>query len=215
MGVGDAPFYTSSPRPAVPVARRRQAAPYPISQELTLPPVLLSLLQSPLPLMYNRLPYSETCHHCRASSSSPPYLYNAFVSQLTTHKHDVIVADLPSVSGKTAASITDDAQVIQAMTNNVADEGKDIILIMHSYDGVTKKERDASGKKGGVAALLYVTAFLVGPRKLLRSTMGKGAGVPDCFKVEVCSAFASILYIIPSSANLVFHSVFSLALYPS
>jgi hypothetical protein len=45
--------------------------------------------------------------------------------------------------------------------------------------------------------------------------MGEGAGVPDCAKVEVCNAFASILHIILSSANLVFHSIFSLALHPS
>ena len=85
-----------------------------------------------------------------------PYLYSTFISQLTTHKHDVIVADLPSVGGKTATTITDDAQAIQAMTSNVADEGKDIILIMHSYDGVpraesahgvTKKERARRARK--------------------------------------------------------------------
>ena len=68
------------------------------------------------------------------------------------------------------------------MTGKVADVGKDIILIMHSYSGipetksahgVTKKEWEALGKKGGVAALLYVTAFLVGPGKSLGSTMGE------------------------------------------
>lgn len=65
-------------------------------------------------------------------SFSPPYLNNVFVSELTTHKYDVIVVDLPSVGGKTAATMTDDAQAIQAMTSKVADEDKDIILIMHS-----------------------------------------------------------------------------------
>jgi hypothetical protein len=89
-------------------------------------------------------------------SFTPPYLYSTFISRLTTHKHDVIVADLPSVGGKTATTITDDAQAIQAMTSNVADEGKDIILIMHSYDGfpraesahgVTKKERARRARK--------------------------------------------------------------------
>jgi hypothetical protein len=78
-----------------------------------------------------------------------------------------------------------------------------------------KKGREASGKKGGIVALLYVTAFLVGPGKSLGSTVGEGAGVPDYVKVEVCSAFTSILHIILSSANLDFRSVFSLTLCPS
>jgi pimeloyl-ACP methyl ester carboxylesterase len=127
-------------------------------------------------------------------SFSPPYFYNTFVSQLAAHKYDVIVVDLLSVGGKTAATMIDDAQAIQAVTGKVAGEGKEIILIMHSYGGVpgtesahgvTKKEREASGKSGGIVALLYVTALLVGPGKSLGSTMGEGAGVPDYVKVEV------------------------------
>jgi hypothetical protein len=93
------------------------------------------------------------------------------------------------ISRKTAATVTDDVQAIPPMTSNVTDEGKDIILRMHSDDGVprpesahgvTKKKRSVSGKKGGVLALLYATMFLVGPGKSLGSTMGEGAGVPNC-----------------------------------
>ena len=156
--------------------------------------------------------------------SSPPCFYSTFVSQLTAHKYDVVVADLPSAGGKTVATMTDDAQVIQAVTSKVADEGKDIVLIMHSYDGVpgtesahgiTKKEREASGKTGGVVALLYVIAFLVDPGKSSELTMGEGAAVPGYVNVEVRGAFTFILHIILSSANLDFRLVFSLTLYPS
>jgi hypothetical protein len=51
-----------------------------------------------------------------SGSFSPPYLYNTFVSQLIAHKYDVAVANLPSVDDKTAATMTDDAQAIQAVT---------------------------------------------------------------------------------------------------
>jgi hypothetical protein len=154
-------------------------------------------------------------------SFSPPYFSNPFVSQLTAHKYDVVVAVLPSVSGKTAATMADDAQ---AVTSKVADEGKDVVLILHSYGGVpgtesahgvTKKELEALGKKGGVVALLYVTAFLVGAGKSLWSTMGESAGISDYVKAEVRGGFTSILHIILSSANLDFRSVFSSTLYPS
>ena len=120
--------------------------------------------------------------------------------------------------------MTDDAQVIQAVTSIVADEGKDIVLIMRSYGGVpgtesahgiTKKEREAPGKTGGVVALLCVTAFLVDPGKSSGLTMGEGAAVPGYVNVEVRGAFTFILHIILSSANLDFRLVFSLTLYPS
>ena len=83
-------------------------------------------------------------------SLSPPYFYNTFVSQLTAHKCDIVVADLPSVGGKTTATMTDNAQVIQAVTSKVADEGKDIVLIMHSYGGVpgTESAHDVTKKSG-------------------------------------------------------------------
>jgi pimeloyl-ACP methyl ester carboxylesterase len=157
-------------------------------------------------------------------SFSQPYFYSPFVSQPTAHKYGVIVADLPFVGGKIAATMTDDAQAIQAVTSKVVDEGKDIVLIMHSYGGipgtesahsVRKKEWEVSGKKGGVVALLYVTAFLVGAGKSLESTMGESAEGPDYVKVEVRGGFTSILHIILSLVNLDFRSVFSLTLYSS
>ena len=157
-------------------------------------------------------------------SFSAPYFYNTFISQLTAHKYDVVVADLSSVGGKAAATMIDDDQAIQDVTSKVAGESKDIVLIMHSYGGVpgtesvhgvTKEEREASGKIGGVVALLYVTTFLAGPGKSLGSTVGEGAGVPDYVKVEVRRAFTSIPHIILSSVNLDFRSVFSLTFCPS
>lgn len=47
-------------------------------------------------------------------------------------------------------------------------EGKDIVLLMHSYgglygaaavEGLSKKERSAMGKSGGIVSLIFVAAF--------------------------------------------------------
>jgi pimeloyl-ACP methyl ester carboxylesterase len=136
------------------------------------------------------------------SFSIPPF-YDIFVSQLSAHNYNVQVVSLPSVGGKTATNMTDDANAIQAMTTKIADEGKDIVLVMHSYGGIpgtesahglAKKDREATGKKGGVVALLYVTALLVQPGKSLGSTLAEGPGVPDYVKVDVCIAFASVVH---------------------
>ena len=90
--------------------------------------------------------------------------------------------------------MTDDATAIQAVTTKLADEGKDIVLVTHSYGGIpgtesayglAQKEREASGKKGGIVALLYVAALLVKPGMSLGTTIGEGAGVPDYVKVDV------------------------------
>ncbi|KAG8665180.1 hypothetical protein FPOAC2_13671 [Fusarium poae] len=49
----------------------------------------------------------------------------------------------------------------------LVDEGKDLVVLMHSYggmygsqavQGLSKKEREQAGKKGGVTALIYVSA---------------------------------------------------------
>jgi pimeloyl-ACP methyl ester carboxylesterase len=132
------------------------------------------------------------------SLSTPPF-YDTFVSQLSAHNYNVQVVSLPSVGGKTATTMTDDANAIQAVTNKIADEGKDVVLLMHSYGGIpgtesahglAKKDREVAGKKGGVVVLLYVAALLVQPSMSLGSTLGAGSGVPDYVKVDVSVAIS-------------------------
>lgn len=63
------------------------------------------------------------------------------------------------------------------------EEGKDIILVMHSFGGVygggavkglSKDERQRSGKTGGVLALIFVSAACVPVGMSLLETMGVG-----------------------------------------
>jgi pimeloyl-ACP methyl ester carboxylesterase len=147
-------------------------------------------------------------------SFSPTYFYDTFVSPLSAHNYDVQVVSLPSVGGKTATTMIDDATAIQAVTTKIADQGKDIVLVMHSYGGIpgtesahglAKKEREASGKKGGIVALLYVVALLVRPGKSLGSTLGEGTGVPDYVKVDVSGTSPSIVHIMlfPSESHCI------------
>lgn len=134
-------------------------------------------------------------------SFSIPAFYDIFVSQLSTHRYDVQVVSLPSVGSEKATNMTDDANAIKVVITKTADEGKDIVLVMHSYGGIPgtesahglgKKSREAAGKEGGVIALLYVAALLVQPGMSLGSTLGAGSGVPDYVKVEV-SLFTILL----------------------
>lgn len=60
-------------------------------------------------------------------------------------------------------------------------EGKDIILLMHSYGGVygsaavhglSRKEREKAGQEGGIVGLVYVTAVTPAVGKSLLDMMG-------------------------------------------
>ncbi|PVI04462.1 alpha/beta-hydrolase [Periconia macrospinosa] len=63
----------------------------------------------------------------------------------------------------------DDAAAINATTTKLAEEGRDVVVIAHSYGGVpstqslkgvTKAEREKEGKKGGVVSINYIAALV-------------------------------------------------------
>lgn len=64
----------------------------------------------------------------------------------------------------------DDATHIAAEVTKHVEQGKDVVLVGHSYGGIpisqstkglTKKEREQEGKKGGIVRLAYMTAVVV------------------------------------------------------
>ncbi|KAF2734592.1 alpha/beta-hydrolase [Polyplosphaeria fusca] len=76
-------------------------------------------------------------------------------------------------------TMADDAASIAADIEKEVDQGKDVVLVAHSYGGVpasqaveglVKSKREKEGKKGGVVRLAYVTA-------LVPSEGGAAAGV--------------------------------------
>lgn len=104
-------------------------------------------------------------------SFSSPSLYTILVEQITALGYDVVYVDIPSIGRRgraTPATMYDDAAYVQSFTTKLADEGKDIVLVMHSYGGVVgtesakglaKSDREAAGKPGGIINLCYVTAM--------------------------------------------------------
>ena len=65
--------------------------------------------------------------------------------------------------------MAEDAASIHAELEKLADEGKEIVVIGHSYGGIpvseaqkglSLEERRKEGKKGGVVRLGYLTAFV-------------------------------------------------------
>ncbi|MCJ1435194.1 hypothetical protein MMC27_004566 [Xylographa pallens] len=120
-----------------------------------------------------------------------PEFYDPIVDAVAAQGYEIRGLHLPTVGLKTGPregappSMYDDAAFIAGEVEKLADEGKDVILIAHSYGGIPatestkglrKEERREKGKKGGVVALAYMTAVVPA---LGVSAMGVLAGLPQ------------------------------------
>ncbi|KAI1384589.1 alpha/beta-hydrolase [Hypoxylon trugodes] len=108
-------------------------------------------------------------------SFAPPGFYDNILEIITQRGYEIKALQLTTVAPKAgprkgpAATMYDDAALIAKEIEALADEGKDVILLSHSYGGIpasqstkglTKKERQEQGKKGGVVRFLYKTALV-------------------------------------------------------
>jgi hypothetical protein len=97
--------------------------------------------------------------------------YTGVIAAFTSLGHTIHALDLRTVGKKPGFPPTmyDDAAFINAELTALADEGKEIVLVGHSYGGipvseslkgVSREERKAVGKKGGVVRVAYLTALV-------------------------------------------------------
>ncbi|KAL6408307.1 hypothetical protein AUP68_08163 [Ilyonectria robusta] len=76
----------------------------------------------------------------------------------------------PGADSGTAVGTAENAAAIRKVLQRLCDEGKEIVVVAHSYGGATSscaveglasKKRAAAGKHGGVLLLVYLTAFVI------------------------------------------------------
>ncbi|KUI58952.1 hypothetical protein VP1G_06263 [Cytospora mali] len=89
---------------------------------------------------------------------------------LKTAGYNVKSIDLASCGSEPPVEdLEPDVHLISSAIEEAADEGQNVVVFMHSYGGIVgtescrglgKKEREASGKKGGVVELIYCCAFM-------------------------------------------------------
>ena len=81
-----------------------------------------------------------------------------------------------------APSMYDDAAMIAQETEKLADQGKDVILMGHSYAGVPmsqstkglgKEERKAQGKPGGIVRLAFIACLVPAVGNSAGSLLGR------------------------------------------
>lgn len=128
-------------------------------------------------------------------SFSPGSFYFATVDKLREYGYEAMVKDLPSASRlppEKAATMYEDADYFRAIAEKLADEGKDVVFVTHSYGGVVgteaakgvlKTDRQAAGKPGGIVRLVYVTSVVPSQGGSLRSLLGDL--VPSFIEIEV------------------------------
>ena len=101
----------------------------------------------------------------------PPDLYAPMTDLLVAEGYEYIGISLVSVSADPALENWDpDVELIHKIVLGVLDQGKDVVLAVHSYGGLVgseamkglgKKQRESEGKKGGVVHLVYICAFFL------------------------------------------------------
>ena len=110
-----------------------------------------------------------------AGSFTRPQFYDQVVHAVKAKGYEIRALHSPSVGlepgprEEEPPTMYDDATFIAKETKSLADEGKNVILVAHSYGGVPatestkglgKDERAAQGKKGGIVRLAYMTAMV-------------------------------------------------------
>ncbi|KAK7536868.1 Alpha/beta hydrolase fold-1 [Phyllosticta citribraziliensis] len=88
----------------------------------------------------------------------------------------------PSVGGEPPnKSLPDDAAAVRAKLETLADQGQDIVLVVHSYgglvganavEGLGYEQRKRAGKKGGVIMFVYLSAFVTPKGKSIKDMLG-------------------------------------------
>jgi len=128
-------------------------------------------------------------------SFSHAYFYDAVVDKLHENRFETIVGNLPSASRsppEPAATMAEDAAFFHDIVEKLADQGKDVVLVTHSYGGVvgteaskalSKSERREAGKEGGIVRMVYLTSVVPTPGNSLADLMG--TLLPTYLKVDV------------------------------
>lgn len=108
-------------------------------------------------------------------SFAPVKHYDILTQSLAQNGVESVVIDTPSVGrreGLPPQTMSDDVNEIVMVASKLLDEGKDVVLMTHSYGGIpgtqsleklSRKTRRAAGKPGGVDRIIYMCSMILQP----------------------------------------------------
>ena len=98
-----------------------------------------------------------------------PIHFQPLTSRLEKAGYTVHALHLPSIGDNpTTVDFSEDVELIRDTIQQATDQGDDVVVVVHSAGGVTgsegtqglsKAERQKSGKEGGVVRMVYIAAF--------------------------------------------------------
>lgn len=116
-----------------------------------------------------------------------PEAYEKLVSALRSRGFSVAQPHLPSLADHspnfTERDLNDDTHAIKTEAKRLVDEGKTVMVVMHSYGGLigsnaisedlSLQSRRQKGLSGGVSRLFYFAAFILDEGKSVLGTFGE------------------------------------------
>jgi hypothetical protein len=118
------------------------------------------------------------------------FMYTTLIDKLRGHGYETtFISNLTTIWKEGAPpTMFDDAAQIHSRCEKLADDGKDIVLMMHSYGGIPgtesarglgKKDRQAAGQPGGIVSLVYCSALIAKEGQSAYMAMGVDMPVMD------------------------------------
>ncbi|KAF2196642.1 alpha/beta-hydrolase [Delitschia confertaspora ATCC 74209] len=111
-----------------------------------------------------------------------PDCFDAVRQQLHARGWETEAIAYPSVGAEPPTKgLPHDAAAVREALERLADKGKEIVLVVHSYgglvgqnavEGLGYKQRKAQGKKGGVIMFVYLTAFVAPKGATIKQLLG-------------------------------------------
>ena len=100
-----------------------------------------------------------------------PAYFSSAIDLLKAQGYNVVCPHLPTCNKDDIPTKTldDDVVLVRRTASSLADEGQEVVALMHSYGGVagtdtlyglSTTQRAKSGLKGGLKRLLYMCAFI-------------------------------------------------------
>jgi hypothetical protein len=112
-----------------------------------------------------------------------PSNYEKFLHQLSDDGLESHIIQLQTVGKREpAATLQDDIDLIRHDLTKLCDEGRDVVMMAHSYGGMpmteslrgfSKADRQKDGKSGGVVHLIYITSTAADLGESMASTNAK------------------------------------------
>jgi pimeloyl-ACP methyl ester carboxylesterase len=113
--------------------------------------------------------------------------YYKVKQRLEALSYPVVAVDLRTTNGSSVSiNYMDDVEEIHQVILPLMDEGKEIVVVGHSYGGIPSyvstegesiAERAAGGKKGGVRSIVFLSAFAHPERGMHNSEVNTPADI--------------------------------------